>query len=563
MKGTGSRERPHRDRSGRIIHSQAILYGLVWTSIQVMTLDRFPFVHSDEAWLSGLSLTMLRARSFLVTEPFFDVFPRQAHAFKILFHALQSGFIQLFGYQLKSIRLISLMAAMACLVMLHVHADRLFSDKKAALGFTILFSLQIQFLYASHLARQEILLLLVLILAGFLYDRSTAGRFWVMPLMIGLSAMLHPNAFIIAMMIGLVVLKDAWRKRIPRNRLLLYTGILLSCMVALTSVSLAMTPDFLTNYARYGSTFGMDTGLISRWQGFLAYFIKLFQQISGSYWLPDIRFWLILGGVVTLVSIAALLLAGRRIGMETRNGLENGLCGMGGFLMATFIIGRYNPTAILFAFYPILLLTGHLLNALWQSRSQWLRGTAIAAAGGLIAFSLVGSIQTIRPFTMKVTDPYELYLAEIRGHLPQDAIVLGNLSAGFALMDVPFYDIRNLDHVANLNGQDNNVPSTSISDPDKQMTTASDIEAYLQKNEINTVIWYEEYDYIIRNPMWRILYEEQSDSTAPSDMLMALKQVVEERGDLLHTFESKVYGTRIARFMDDYPWQISLYRIQP
>lgn len=560
MKGKVKIVGSNLNQSGRIVQWAAVVYGVLWTFLQVLTLEKFPYVHSDEAWISGLSLTMLRERSVLVTETFFDTFPRQEHVLKILYHALQAAFIHLFGFQISSVRLISLVAAAACLVLLYFHAVHFLSDRRAALFLTILFSVQIQFLYAAHLARQEILLLLVLVLAAFLYDRTTAARFWIIPLLIGLSATLHPNAFIVAVMVGLVLIKDVMAKQLPHIRFMQYVGILSLCAIVLILISLAMTPDFLSNYARYGTTFGMDAGPAGRWQNFIAYFIKLFQQISGSYWLPDIRFWLIIGGLATLVSLLLLLFAGQRLEIRSRRGLENGVCLMGGFLMATFIVGRYNPTAILFAFYPLFVLVGHLLNALWCSRSKWLKGTALAAAAALVMLSLVNSIQTMRPFVVSATDPYESYLAEIREHLPEDAVVLGNLSAGFALMDIPFYDIRNLDHLGNADTLQNSGSNEAFID-EAARTTAADVEAYLKKNRINTVIWYEEYDYIIRNPMWRILYEEESDSQTPSAMLTSLKQVLETEGSLLYTFESAVYGTRIARFMDDYPWQIQIYRL--
>ena len=45
---------------------------LVWLSLNLLLLTRYPLVHSDESWLGGLTRNMLAQGSPGVTEPFFD-----------------------------------------------------------------------------------------------------------------------------------------------------------------------------------------------------------------------------------------------------------------------------------------------------------------------------------------------------------------------------------------------------------------------------------------------------------------------------------------------------------
>ena len=94
----------------KINKNQILLFITIisYISLNLIYLDKFPFVHSDEPWLSGLSKNMLENTSLSVTEPFFDLMPRYPHALKVVFHLIQIPFIYFFGYNIFSVRLISL-----------------------------------------------------------------------------------------------------------------------------------------------------------------------------------------------------------------------------------------------------------------------------------------------------------------------------------------------------------------------------------------------------------------------------------------------------------------------
>ena len=91
------------------------IFLLVWFLLQFSFLTEFPFMHSDESWLSTLSRDMLVNKDLGVTESVFDVMPRYPHAIKVVFHLVQMAFIQVFGYQLFSVRLISLVCGVGVL----------------------------------------------------------------------------------------------------------------------------------------------------------------------------------------------------------------------------------------------------------------------------------------------------------------------------------------------------------------------------------------------------------------------------------------------------------------
>lgn len=59
-----------------LMPAAALFIYFIWNLI---TLMKFPAVHSDELWLKGITDEMIRQKSFAVTEPFFDLYPRVVH----------------------------------------------------------------------------------------------------------------------------------------------------------------------------------------------------------------------------------------------------------------------------------------------------------------------------------------------------------------------------------------------------------------------------------------------------------------------------------------------------
>ena len=108
IKGMKVQEKLNSYRSILDEHKTFITFILLYFFINLLFLCKFPFMHSDESWLSGLSRNMLENKTFIMTESFFDLYPRSPHAIKIVFHALQAIFISSLGYGLFAVRLMSL-----------------------------------------------------------------------------------------------------------------------------------------------------------------------------------------------------------------------------------------------------------------------------------------------------------------------------------------------------------------------------------------------------------------------------------------------------------------------
>lgn len=196
-----------------------LAYLLLYALFSASFLTEFPFVHSDEAWLAGLTRDMQAGNSFGVTESFFDLKPRVPHAIKLLFHALQMGYIRLFGYSIQSVRLLSLTAGMICLILLY-RIGRNLGGRWTGAALMAAVSLDVSFIYASHFARQEIILcisllscILILIQSrGCPSLRQTLG----LAAITGLSVGIHPNSFLCAAVCGSVMAVCGWDRAVCR-----------------------------------------------------------------------------------------------------------------------------------------------------------------------------------------------------------------------------------------------------------------------------------------------------------------------------------------------------------
>lgn len=504
------------------------LYLIVYGIVSFFTLKIFPFVHSDEPWLAGLSLAYLKHGSPFVTEPFFDLMPRQPHMIKSLFHALQALFIAVGGYSLFSVRLLSLLASLLALVLINKLLTKLFRHRIITTLFLILFSLNLQFVYASHFARQEILLFVTLVISTLALAQPAdwnSQKIVTLGGVIGLSIGFHPNAFIIAVMVGTCLLYEWFNKRLTLKALFLFCGVLGLSGLFYIGISLIGNPNFFQDYWSFGQTLAVNAPPIDRLENFKHFYIKLYQQISGTYYLPDLKLAMIISGITFLLGSYTLLFPKDKKQPEALRFIGLWLSMIIGYNCAVFIIGRYNPTSILFVVLPFFLLFFQLVTYYFKNRTL-----TIALLSCLIAIS---AYQTGSELILHRNDTYNSYLNEIQDHLPDNPIVLGNLNSGFAFESIPFYDIRNLYYL----------DQQSVAD-------------YIRQRKINTIIYYEGYDYIHRNPKWQILYGDDSAYYEP------LNTLLKENGTLLHHFENPQYGNRIVDYMGDYPWAIHIYYLK-
>ncbi|WBW98861.1 glycosyltransferase family 39 protein [Oceanirhabdus sp. W0125-5] len=513
------------------IKSKVIFYGYlsIYLFLNVVTLTKFPFVHSDESWLAGLSRGYSINHTPYVTESFFDLYPRNPHMIKVIFHYLQTLFIKIFGYNIFSVRLISLIAGMITIYLMYIIFNRILKDSMRAALLTILSSLNIQFIYASHFARQEIILLMIMIGCYYIYRFSCLSltkKVTIIGILVGIAIGFHPNAFILGVVFGMIMLIDFIKKEISYKLLIIYGFIILGFGAIFVGLSFLGDINFINNYSNYGATLNVDATLIDKLFNLDEFYIKLFNQIGGTYYLPNIKMILVSIGIMFIGSLVGIILFKDKFEDKEKIILIDSLIALIAINIALVIIGRYNATSIIF-----IMPFGYFILGVLIKRIKKRAAITTALLIGMIIFSSIADYKEISIYTHY---DYKDYLLSIEQNLQDDSIILGNLSAGFLFEEGTFFDIRNLAYL-----EENNLT----------------LEEYIKSNNINTIIYYEELDYIHRNEQWTILYGD--DNFYYDD----LNRFIENHCSLVRSFNHPVYGMRIVRYMHDYPWKIKIYRV--
>ena len=560
---------------------------LVYFVANILFLSQFPFIHSDESWLSGLSRAIMHLKSPAVTEPFFDIMPRFPHAIKILFHFLQVPFLSLFSYSPFAVRLLSLTAGTAALILLSRLFKRWAPDVRVPL--TILLAVDIQFIYAAHFALQEILLVLCLVLSLYLYGRGReSGRaIWnrLSAVAIGLSIGIHPNSFLISLPLGAFLLTDLVLAAVSAendnsglkpavNRIIEYILILALFAAFFAGLSYLMDPQFLVHYRSFGESVGVSEPLYMKFFRFPDFYAKLFYRISGTYYTPAIKLQFYLFGTsLACAPIVFLLHPPARLPI-TRLITALILINIG-----TLFMGKYSQPSIILHFPLYYLLTGVLLQSvsggiftrksgpcpaagdtfraaspaegraeevplLPRPRSfRWNKRAAAAIAALLVCASLINTgsnlaeeFHIIGPKKNTAFEDYRDYLGHIEEFVPRDAMVLANLNSEYYFDYGKLRDYRNLIYL------------------DRQGIS---FENYIRSNGIEYILYPEEMDLIYeRRPVWNILYGNVYGYY--HEMQLFLKEKCEPAGE----FRSPVYGMRITKYSGTRDWKVKVYKVR-
>jgi 4-amino-4-deoxy-L-arabinose transferase-like glycosyltransferase len=537
---------PNKSRAAnQFIRSNQALYcylGL-YLLVNLLFLTTFPYVHSDESWLSGLSRHITVAGDIGVTEPFFNAYQRYPHAIRLLFHLLQAGFMQLFGYQIFTFRLISLLFSVATLYFFYKLSRLFCRSAGTALLATLLLSLDIQYLYASHLARQEIIIVFILVLALYLLisriDTHRCSDDLGLGIIVGLGIGVHPNILMVAVTIGLGYSYYLWQKKISWPNLALLVLVIGLFAVLFIGLSIAMDPDYLTHYAQQGQNFGVGDGLLGKWQRLLIFYQHLFNQFSIEYYMPDIRFQLLVFALVVVLSLGLLV---KHRSTPRYQQLRLPLLLVFGINLGIFLIGRYNVTSVVFIFplmyllivlllervYPEQMLAEQMLNTHLipekKRKKKWLPGL-------LILITAVLTLTGLQP----PANSYATYLSQIQTAIPGNPKILGNLNAEYAFADGQLFDYRNLQYL------------------DDQGTAFAD---YVATQQIEYIIYYDELAFIVENhPHYDVMYGDLTPIYAEMTTFLA------EHCEEITVFSDASYGTNLAPLIDTKPWPIHIFRV--
>lgn len=501
-------------------------------AVNLVFLTRFPFVHSDESWLAGLTRNMMDERSLGVTETFFNLKPRFPHAIKSLFHLLQMPFIAVLGYGAFAVRLLSLLGG-CCALTLFYRAARTMAAHIPALCATALLACDVQFIAASHLARQEILLCCSMLACAvvFLEHPSTLSNRAVLGLaaITGLSVGLHPNSFLLAVLCGAVLLlRWVMFHTATLRQIGLYSAVTGGFAALFVAVSFAMDPQFIRHYLAYGeSEFDLIVPFTSKF-GELGYFLqKLWQGVSGTYFVPNLKpQFLLFPPLLCAAVLFALKLCKRDTPQSQRV-----LCiavAIGGVLLGTVLIGRYNQTSAVF-FVPLFWL---LLPFVSANLGKYAGKIAFGAVSAVI---ITASALCILPW---LPHSYESYLGQIAALVPPQSTVIGNLNSEFYFENGKLLDYRNLAYL-----KENN---RTIAD-------------YVRENGVEYLILSDELTFIYSvRPKWNMIYGNVYNFHEE------LQAFVEQNCVEVGSFVNNCYGVRIREEMNTArDFTVHVYRVIP
>ncbi len=535
--------------AGLILYALFSLWSLPW----------FPFVHSDEAWLASLTRAMIEERSVAATEDFFVLTPRHPHAIKVVYHLLQMPFVGA-SFGAVSVRLLSWAAGVGSLVLIYLTARRLFGGSAtsarggaaAAILATVgLFAADAQLLTAFHTARKEALMLLVFVLALFLYFRRADS--WracdtvVLGIVLGVSIGVHPNSFIIAVPFVPLMLATRPREQSSaegnhpqlRRPRLEQAGLLIVILAGFAALfvglSLLMDHEFFAHYAAFGRSVGVGDSLLQRWFRLRRFVGKLYNQIAGTYYLPPIRLQLILavgaGVAGTLVVALSWVFGARQADPVVRAVFRLLIC-IVTVALAIFAVGKYSPPSIVFILPPVFLLVGSLVA--WVTARVAVRVAGVAVMVGAAALVLGSGVTAVRELASWRPVSYAAYQKSILEHMGQDDIVLGNLNTGFAFEYGQLRTWRDLGH---------------LEDADLSF------QQFMEREGVSVILYPDELDLIYRErPVWNDVYGNLYPYYGE------MQQFLAESCDPVAEIDAPVYAMRIMPRMGQGE-RLRIYRV--
>lgn len=213
----------------KILVISLIIYSL-W---HLYYLDKYPIIDLDDVWMTEPAWQLLKTGKF--SAPMFEGvygLERSDIYHGRIFGVLQIPFLYFFGLGPYQARIGSLLSGFIVLVITFLLANRLF-DKKVAFVATGLLSISGIFIIMSHRARQDMLLVMFLLLSVYLFylamDKNSKLIFFVSGMIAGLSIDIHLNGIVVSAILVIIFLVEFKNKKfseVLNQMLICFLGIL-------------------------------------------------------------------------------------------------------------------------------------------------------------------------------------------------------------------------------------------------------------------------------------------------------------------------------------------------
>ncbi len=528
----------HSNADSSLTARRAIAVSLcaaVWLAAHLPTLARFPPMHSDEAWLASLTHSMLAERSPAATEGFFALTPRAPHALRLVFHLLQAPFVAL-RWSLASVRLLSIAAAAAAVVLAAAIAAKTLRTQAARLFLVAAVAVDPQLFAASHLARQEIVLVAALLAALALRARGAPPA--AVAAALGLAIGVHANSFVAAAPVAALYALDVAGARCGERgaalgRALVFVGTLAVWAAAWLALSRVLDPGFPRAYVAFGGRYGVGDSLPVKLLGLRGFYARLYLRIGGTYHVPDVRLPLLLFAAAAVAAVL-LLVARAAFGKPAVRRVAEALAMLVAANIGLVAIGKYSQPSVVLVFPVGYLLVAALFDAAarrLRAASRW--PVAAATAGLAIALGFSTAAQAAAWLPVR----YDRYLARIRAHVSPTAAVIGPLNSAFAFEPGRLHAFADLEALQ-----------------EARLTVAD----YVERFGIEYILYPEELDRVYaERPLWNDLH----GNIAP--WYPELRRFLEERCVLAAEWEEPVFAMRMVAYSGRGPWRFAVYRVLP
>ena len=501
--------------------------------INLLFLDSFPFVHSDEAWLASLTRAIVCEKSFSAVEDFFLLTERHPHALKTVFHIMQIPFVSM-SFSAGSVRLLSLFFSLINLLIFYRLLSKNIRNRKIVFLTTLILAADIQYLYISRFARQEIIIMTVMTAVLYLLsntDEASLKKTAAAAVLTGTAVSIHPNSFIIFtaavfLMAGMTAVRPACCRNYLKS-LILYISITALFALVFLLVSLIMDNNFFKNYLEFGSKHGVSDIFIIKIFKLKRFYFKMFNRISGTYFLPDVRFQL------TLFALSsAVLLLFAIFSAENRKKVIPVLFFAAGINTGLLIIGKYSPPSFAFIF-P----SGWLITALAADSSRIknriTEKSAVILFALFLSFTLFNSYNEISEWT---GCSYKRYMGNLSRVIEKEGRVFGPVNTAFYMK---------YGRLASYN------------DIEQFEEYGKSFKEYIEEFNIRYIIYSDELDIIYRErPLWNDLY----GNIYPyyTEIKNFLDNYCIKRGEVYDS----IYPVRIVDYMGREKYSVKIYEVK-
>lgn len=432
-------------KSRRILVLVLLLATAASLVVSLAFLTRYPFVFIDEPWYADVAWNLARTGVSFDTmhTGALDQWPDSWVRWPLVGNLPLAGAFTLFGLGLFQARITSWILGVFLVGAVFVLGRRLYDSVAGALA-ALYLTLSAPFLQASHYARPDVFLSLVVISALFFYVAGTETKkrwpFFISGLLLGLALDIHLNALPLGLALGVCHVVGL-RRAVFRDR---STWLLISG--AATGVIFYLVLHVLPNPETYAI-------LSSMWQGTthlppvasldLMVLVKSLLQEVGRYHFFDYGLEFALIGASFLVLLIRRSRADRFLVVYL---------GAAILLFALMLENKHDIYAILL--YPIMMIgVGGAFAGLLQDTNRSRLQFAFLAA--LLVFSLISiGVRYLRPMLNNRAYDYYGVTKRIQAVIPSDKRVMGLPHWWLGLADYDYRSSLNLTYYHFFNGYD-------------------------------------------------------------------------------------------------------------